>query len=371
MTLGWMMWEQTHSESWLGMLAFIMFFPTIIVGPLFGVLVDRIDRRRAAIITSVVLGLLSLVLSLLTWQQLVNEEVLLIFALTIGIANSAYQSIRLSFVPELVSKANMPKAVAINAILYNTSRFIGPVIAGLLLKYYGNALALAVVAACYIPLIFVLSLLKLDKVHSASSAQSFNFVTDIKAGINYAIGSTLIRRLLIVIAVSAVWGRGLLEILPAAVDILYDRGIEALAWMNSAAGIGAIIAGLVLSLLSVERLLLAMRMAVISSGGLLILLSFSHNFELGLVIIASLSFCATVCGVATQSLIQTSITSAVRGRVMSLWGSINIGGGAVGGLLFGVLTESMGYSFTLVTTGGVSIFIAYFATRQMPTSTER
>jgi len=112
--------------------------------------------------------------------------------------------------------------------------------------------------------------------------------------------------------------------------------------------------------------LLAMRVAVISSGGLLILLSYSHNFELGLLIIASLSFCATVCGVATQSLIQTSITSDVRGRVMSLWGSINIGGGAVGGLLFGVLTESMGYSFTLVTTGLLSILIAYVATRKMP-----
>ena len=141
MTLGWMMWDQTHSESWLGMLAFLMFFPSVVLGPLFGVMVDRINRRRAAVVTSAVLGLLSLLLSLLVWQQLADELTLLFFAFGIGVANSAYQSIRLSLVPELVSETNMPKAIAINAILYNTSRFIGPVIAGYLIKYQGNAIA--------------------------------------------------------------------------------------------------------------------------------------------------------------------------------------------------------------------------------------
>ena len=363
MTLGWMMWDQTHSESWLGMLAFLMFFPSIVLGPLFGVMVDRINRRRAAVVTSIILGLLSLLLSLLVWQQLADEMMLLFFALGIGVANSAYQSIRLSLVPELVSDTNMPKAVAINAILYNTSRFIGPVIAGLLIKYEGNAAALAVVAACYIPLIMVLLLLKLDKYQRVVGAKQFTFFMDIKAGLSYALSSDLILRLLMLIAVSAILGRGLLEILPAAADILYGRGVEALAWMNSAAGIGAIIAGILLSSFSAERLLPAMRIAVIASGLLLVLCSYTRSFELGLLIIAALSFCATVCGVGTQSLIQLSVTSAFRGRVMSLWGAINIGGGALGGLLFGVLTEYVGYPFTLVTMGLICVVIAYVATR--------
>ena len=157
----------------------------------------------------------------------------------------------------------------------------------------------------------------------------------------------------------------MLEILPAAVDVLYGRGVEALAWMNSAAGIGAIIAGLLLSSFSAGRLLPAMRIAVISSGLLLVVFSYTRSFELGLVIIGGLSFCATVCGVGTQSLIQVSVTSAFRGRVMSLWGAINIGGGALGGLLFGVFTESVGYPFTLITMGLICVVIAYVATRRI------
>lgn len=365
MTLGWMMWEQTHSESWLGMLAFLMFFPSIVLSPLFGVMVDRINRRQAAVITSIILGLLSLLLSLLVWQQLVDEKMLLFFSLAIGVANSAYQSIRLSLVPELVSEQNMPKAVAINAILYNTSRFIGPVIAGYLIKYQGNATALAVVAASYLPLTLVLLLLKLDNSQRSLDTKQFTFFMDVKAGLNYALNSALILRLLLLIAVSAVFGRGLLEILPAAVDVFYSRGVEALAWMNSAAGVGAILAGILLSFFNAANLISAMRIAAIVSGLVLIVFSYVGSFELGLIIIGALSFCATVCGVATQSLIQVSVTSAFRGRVMSLWGAINIGGGALGGLLFGVFTEYMGYSFTLVTLGFISVVIAFVATRNI------
>jgi MFS family permease len=361
MTMGWMMWDQTHSESWLGMLAFLMFFPSILVGPLFGVMVDRINRRTAAVATSIILALLSLLLSLLVWQQLVNELALLFFALAIGVANSAYQSIRLSLVPELVSVYNMPKAVAINAVLYNTSRFIGPVIAGLLIKHEGNTMAFAVVSAFYIPLIVVLLLLKLDDRKKSVAEKKFTFFMDIKAGVNYALNSDLILRLLILIAVSAILGRGLLEILPAAVDVLYNRGVEGLAWLNSAAGVGAIIAGLLLSSLSSARLLLVTRLGVISSGLLLLMFSYSNSFELGLLMVGGLSFCATVCGVGTQALIQVSVPSAFRGRVMSLWGSINMGGGALGGLLFGVITEFMGYPFTFITVGLFSVFFAFFA----------
>jgi MFS family permease len=361
MTMGWMMWDQTHSESWLGMLAFLMFFPSILVGPLFGVMVDRINRRTAAVVTSIILALLSLLLTLLVCQQLVNELALLFFALAIGVANSAYQSIRLSLVPELVSVYNMPKAVAINAVLYNTSRFIGPVIAGLLIKHGGNTMAFAVVSAFYIPLIVVLLLLKLDDRKKSVVEKKFTFFMDIKAGVNYALNSDLILRLLILIAVSAILGRGLLEILPAAVDVLYNRGVEGLAWLNSAAGVGAIIAGLLLSSLSSARLLLVTRLGVISSGLLLLMFSYSNSFELGLLMVGGLSFCATVCGVGTQSLIQVSVPSAFRGRVMSLWGSINMGGGALGGLLFGVITEFMGYPFTFITVGLLSVFFAFVA----------
>lgn len=365
MTLGWMMWDQTHSESWLGMLAFFMFFPTVLVGPFFGVMVDRINRRKAGVITSIILGLLSLLLSLLAWQQFMDESMLLFFALAIGIANSAYQSIRLSLVPELVSIVNMPKAVAINAILYNTSRFIGPVIAGVLIKYGGNAVAFAVVSFCYIPLVFALLLLKLDNTQRDVALKKFTFFNDIKAGFNYALNSDLIFRLLMLITVSAILGRGLLEILPAAVDTLYGRGVEGLAWLNSSAGIGAIIAGLLLSSFNSQQLLLATRLGVIFSGLLIIMFSYTRSFELALLVVAGLSFCATACGVGTQSLIQVSVASEFRGRVMSLWGSVNVGGGALGGLLFGVLTEFMGYSFTLVSLGLLSILSAYIASRRI------
>ena len=363
MTLGWMLWQQTHSETWLGLLAFLIFFPTILFGPLFGVMVDRINRRRAAIITSIMLGLISFLLAVLTYENLINETRLLFFALLIGITNSAYQSIRLSFVPELVSTANMPKAVAINAIIYNSSRFIGPIIAGYLIKYQSNASALFFVAACYLPLTFVLIKLKLE-IRKARN-KKFTFFMDIKAGLTHTYQSELILSLLLLIAVSAIFGRGLLEILPAASEALYQGGVEVLAWLNSAAGIGAILAGLMITKFSKHQLIIALRVATPLSGILLLCFSMITRIDLGLLLVASLSFCATVCGVTTQSLIQMSVSSRFRGRVMSLWGAINVGGGAIGGLLFGLLTEYVNYNFTFISVGAICILIAYLANRKL------
>lgn len=363
MTLGWMLWQESHSESLLGVLAFLLFVPSILLGPLFGALVDRVDRRKAALTTSLVLALVSLSLALLTHQELMNEASLLFFALIIGIANSAYQSIRLSFVPELVSKVNMPKAVAINAIIYNSSRFIGPMIAGYLIKYQGDAVSLYLVAACYLPLIFVLNKLALNTYQVKN--KTFTFLTDIKAGFKYTLKSDLISTLLIVISISAIFGRGLLEILPAAADILYQGGVEALAWLNSAAGAGAIGAGLVLSRLASKQLLTALKVAIVSSGLLIICFNFMASLELGLLLIALLSFSATVCGVSTQSLIQVTVDSEFRGRVMSLWGAINLGGGAIGGLIFGVTTEFIGYQPAFLLLGAICVIISFIKVRKI------
>lgn len=363
MTLGWMLWQQTHSESLLGILAFLLFLPSIIFGPLFGVLVDRVDRRKAALATSVILAIVSLCLALLTQKNLLSEANLLFFALIIGISNSAYQAIRLSFVPELVSKENMPKAVAINAIIYNSSRFIGPMIAGYLIKYQGEAASLFIVAVFYVPLIFVLSKLRLKD--NQVKGKTFTFISDIKAGFSYTLKSAIISKLLLLICISAVLGRGLLEILPAAAETLYQGGVEALAWLNSAAGIGAILAGFVLSKFSSEQLLTALKIAIVSSGFLIFSFNLMTSLELGLVLISLLSFSATVCGVSTQSLIQVTVDSQYRGRVMSLWGAINLGGAAIGGLIFGLTTEFIGYEISFILLGFICALISYVTSRNI------
>ena len=362
MTIGWMMWEFTHSETWLGTLAFLMFFPTVIFGPLFGVMVDRVNRQCAAIVTSIILAIISGILAVLVNLQLDNQYLLLIFATVIGIANSAYQSIRLSFVPELVTVSNMPKAVAINAILYNTSRFIGPMLAGFLMLQFGNPITLSVVAFFYLPLTLVLCLIKVPP-KSVVKTKQFTFFEDIKAGVSYAYNSKLILQLLIVIAISALLGRGLLEILPATVDVIYNLGVQELAWLNSAVGIGSIISALFLSNPTQTKLMRAVAIGSIGSGVLLILFMITTQFIIGLFIVGGLGFCATLCGVGTQSLIQSTVPSEFRGRVMSLWGSINIGVGAIGGLLFGMMTEKIGYTNSLAILGSLCILCSYLSTK--------
>jgi len=367
MTLGWMMWQLTGSETWVGLLAFLMFFPVVLVGPLFGVLVDRIDRRRAAVGISVLSSALAFGLAALVREGLAGPAALLAFALVVGVVNSAYQAVRLSLVPELVTPPNLPRAVAMNAIIFNSARFIGPMIAGALINLQGSATALAVVGACYLPLTLMLLCLRLDERQRRAGRDRPGFLADLAAGLAHARREGDIARLMLVICCAAVFGRGLLEILPGLADGHYGRGVEALAALTSAAGLGSITASLTLSLLPAARMLPALRLAGIASGVLLVLFGFSRGFESGLVIIAALSCCATVCGVTTQALIQMALDSRYRGRVMSLWGALNVGGGAVGGLLFGLLTEYGGYGLSLMLPGLATVLLTWRATSGLGT----
>lgn len=363
MTLAWMMWQLTSSETWLGFLAIFLFLPSIVFGPLFGVLVDRVNRSKAALLTTSIIMILAFILASVTHYQLTDKYILLFFSLLIGIANSAYQSIRLSFVPELVRPINMPKAVAINAIIFNSSRFIGPVIAGYLLKYHNNSIALYVVALSYIPLMLVLFKLKIKQLNPHPYQKKFTFVADIKAALNHISQSKLIFILFVMIATSAIFGRGLLEILPALAEVLYQGGIEQVTLFNSAAGLGAILAGLIMTKLSSSKFKTVVMLVSYVSGFILMLFPLTTHLTSAVLFISILSFCATVTGVISQSLIQVNVENAFRGRIMSLWGAINFGGGALGGLLFGFMTENVGYPVSFLSIGILCVLLAFY-TRQ-------
>ena len=128
--IGWLGWELTGLASWVGLLSFFLFAPTIIASPLFGVLLDRVDHRRAAFASQSVLALA--IASLLVFQLtgILNIYLLGAVALVIGVTSSADRTIRFVLVPRIVEKSALANAVAIHGINFNTARLIGPAIGG-------------------------------------------------------------------------------------------------------------------------------------------------------------------------------------------------------------------------------------------------
>ncbi|MFT5111549.1 MAG: MFS family permease [Parasphingorhabdus sp.] len=343
---GWLSWQLTESEFWVGVIAFLLFFPVVIFGPFFGVMADHINRQKTAqrILFFAVFSLAAL--AIVTYNNLTTIWVLCFFAGVTGLITSAYSPLRMAMVPALVKQKEISSAVATTAIIFNISRLTGPALAGFMIAWFGVASALALCALLTIPLILILPRLefrqrKVDQV----TQRGLHGLTQ---GFKYVLRQREIILFLFLSAVISLFGRGILELLPAFADGLFEKGSIGLAMMTAAAGLGAIFAGLLLSYLSSEKLV---GWSLASLGFLIVAFGMSPNFNFALVTVVLMGFSITLCGVGTQTMLQLMVEEDYRGRVMSLWGVVGFGGTAVGGLVLGIVSTSAGLPTTTIASG--------------------
>jgi MFS family permease len=348
--LGWFAWQLTESELWIGIVAFTQFAPAVVFGPVFGVLADRFDRRRASLlINSISVGNM-LLLAYLVYLGMVDIHTLTALSLMQGVLDGAHMPVRMSVVPNLVTKKQLQSAIALTSISFNVSRFVGPAFAGIIIVKFGIAAAFFANGISYLSLIAAMLVIRLNPASDRKRAQKHPWL-ELKDGVRYVLHHESIRAVLIIIALASVFGRGALEMMPAFADAVYQRGSAGLAILTSAIGAGAIATGLVLSRGTTWLNVNVVRTAAGSGGILTAALGLPLHFNVAVAIVTSIGIVLSICGVGSQILIQTLVDDGVRGRVSSIWGMVAFGGTAIGGLLVGSAASLWGLQNSVIVTG--------------------
>jgi MFS family permease len=348
--LGWFAWQLSGSELWVGIVAFTQFAPTVVFGPVFGVLADRFDRRAASLLINSVSIVNMLLLGFMTYRGQVDIAVLTMLSLMQGVLDGAHMPVRMSIVPNLVTKHQLQSAIAITSISFNVSRFVGPAIAGLIIAKLGVATAFAVNGVSYLSLIAAMLVIRLNPTVGRTPRQGHVW-QELKDGVRYVRRHRSIRSVLVIIALVSVFGRGALEMMPVFADAVYQRGSAALAILTSAIGAGAVVSGLALSRGAQWLTINVVRLAAAAGGALIAILGFVQNFHVAVTVVAALGVILSLCGVGSQILIQTLVDDEVRGRVSSIWGMIAFGGTALGGLVVGAAAAAWGLQDVVIVTG--------------------
>ncbi len=347
LALGWHAWQLSESALVVGLVAAAQFMPLIVLTPFFGVVVDRVNTRLAAIAMHAVLALIATMLAVLTLSGNMTIEWLGALALMHGLANSAYSPVRLALIPNLVRKEQFPSAVAIASMSFNISRFIGPGIAGAIVALYGLAAAYAVNAVTYLPVILALAIIRIDE-RPEDKAPGKPYFEQLLEGVRYTRDHAQIRQIILLSGVSNFFGRGILELMPAFAALIFEGGSGVLAALMAAAGIGAILASLLFSFGAFRHQLHAV-VAVGSIGVGLSVASFGwiSTLPMGIFAVLMLGMFASVVSIASQTEVQILVENRLRGRVMSLWTLIIMGGPAVGSVVAGALAGDIGPTYTL------------------------
>ncbi len=352
-TLAWIAWELTGSAGFVGIVAGLSMAPTLVAGPFFGVLADRMDIRTAAFFTN---GAMILTLTLLAlFLPFIAPVGVMLAALMIGVISSAHHPVRMSLGPRLVAVDMVQHVVSVTALNFNLARLVAPAVTGLIIAQFGAAISLWVAVAFYIPMIVVLMRLRPRSLPPRAAAP---FLSELREGVRYSMSSPLVRQALLITVVFATILRGALEVLPVLADGAFERGAAGLGLLTGAAGAGALVAAMLKSVgvgAVGARIPWQVLLAAMVGQVAVVLMGLAPIWPLALAATAISGFCATWCGVSLQAAIQTDLPDAFRGRVMSLWTVVGFGTVALGALAIGGLAEWIEIGPALVVAGVLGI----------------
>jgi len=349
--VGWLTWQLTESATWLGIITLAELGSTLLIGPLGGVIADRYARLRIAQLTQLAATVQTSALALLTFSGQLNPWILLLLMLVQGVIFSLWQPVRLALITSLVPHQDVASAVALNSVVFNSARFIGPALAGILLVA-GNAGWVFVFHALGL-LIFWFALSRLQLSQASSIRSGKRFAADLADGIRHAVRHPGIGPVLLLMLASCLLLRPVFELLPGFTAAVFQRGAQSLALLAAAPGIGAIFGGLwigqrattsgLTQLLLLHTLLLMGLLAVFALAP-----ASDPGFWLALLCLGLAGMALTLSGAGIQTLLQTTINDAYRGRVLSLYGMIMRAGPAIGALCMGVLGDQIGLRWPLL-----------------------
>src|SRR5690242_18745935 len=133
----WLVLKLTNSSMALGLVAFAGYLPILLAGLFAGAIVDRVDRRKLIIISQALLMLSAFVLAALAWAGVARVEHVVILAAFNGLVSSFDMPGRQAFVVEMVGREDLPNAIAMNSMIFNGARMVGPAVAGMLIAVIG------------------------------------------------------------------------------------------------------------------------------------------------------------------------------------------------------------------------------------------
>ena len=338
----WLTWEISHSEFWVGAIAFAEICPLIVVGPLFGVWADRFDRKRLAIVIQTLMCVQALVLFAVIKLDVLSIGLLFGLTLVEGMIQASYQPVRLALIPNLVRKSDLVAAAAFTAVSFNVARFAGPAVGGIVISIWSPAWAVLFNSISYLLIISAWYFIRLPHIVPVLKEKQ-SLLGDMKEGARYVLERPALFSMFLLLTIIALFARPLTYLLSAFVGAVYMAGPETLALFTSAVGAGAVLAGLKLTMNGqthglIREIMLTTLVTIVS----LIWFASTQNKWLATFLIFCFGYSITICTVASQTLVQTSVDDVMRGRVLSLWVAFTRGAPALGVLVIGWFANRYG-----------------------------
>jgi len=325
---GWLVLELTDSPFYLGLAGFFRAIPMLLISPFGGVLADRIERRRLLILSQAAMGLIAVVLAFMVAVRIVHPWHLLVSAFMSGTAMSMNMPARQALISQLVSRPQLASAIALNSMSMNSSRILGPALAGVLIGAIGIAGCMLLQGLGYVWSIFNVFQIRVPP--QDRRARDSSMVQNLVEGFRYCYEEKTVFAMLSLAAMTSIFGQPYMQFLPAFARDVLSLGAGGLGMLMTAVGVGALVGSIAIASFGGSRARGAILLVAAGIFGLsLCLLALAKSAPLALLLLAAGGFANALLMSLNQTILQQTVPDHLRGRVMSVymltWGLMPLG----------------------------------------------
>jgi MFS family permease len=365
---GWLVYQLTDSPVFLGVVGMARALPMLFLPPMGGVIADRVPRLKLLKVTQNISLLLALLLAVLVGAGVIQVWQIILLSFLSGAVNAFDQPTRQALLPDLVRPADMTNAVALNSAAWQGAALIGPTLAGVTIALFGLAAAFYANAASFLAVVIALYLMR-DVPERAGRQRSAGkgLFADLFEGLRYVGATRLIATLLLLSAVTNLFGRSFQQLLPVFARDVLDVGESGLGLLIAAPGAGTLIGATVIGALGDVRRkggVLFVTMLIFSAA--LVLFTLSRSFVVSLIILTVAGAMMIGFSSMLMTMLQLSAPGAMRGRVMSLVTVTMQGFAPLGALLTGALATAIGTPRAVAASAAVVAVAALVAAISAP-----
>ena len=338
----WLVLKLTNSSLMLGVVSFASYMPIVLVALFAGVVVDHVDRRRLIITAQTLLMLSAFVLAGLCWAGAVKVEYVIILAALNGLVSSFDMPGRQAFVVEMVGREDLPNAIAMNSMIFNGARMIGPAVAGL-------AIAVIGVTGCFLLngisfLAVIWSLFAMDVPRRERRNFGAVMMRQVRLGLSYVWRHRPTFWLMMLVAINMGFGMQYSVLIPLFARDLLNVGAHGYGFLMAAQGLGAVASAIVMNMRSTapkalrQNLVFGIFCMAIATAG------FGVSRWMALSLLAQMFIGVGLMNhmVTTNTLLQMFVSDELRGRVMSIYTLSFICTAPIGSLAVGYIGEHRG-----------------------------
>ena len=343
--LVWLAFRITDKSEWAALVSAAQILPTFFLGAWGGALADRWPKRSLIFLTQSAFLILALLLAGLTFAGVITKEQLLLVTLASGLVQAIDLPARLAFVMDLAGREDLMNAVALNSLLFNIARIVGPAISGLLMRWLAPEACFFANALSYAAVLWALA--RMDITRSVYLAEQSKGLRSLLEGLAYVAGRRELAFLMLVGVVISLCGWPSQTLLPALAQRLGSDEIG-YSWMLSGTGLGALAAAWTLATfgsLEERRQVIRAGVSLVSAG--LIALSVAQYLPLAMACCGLIGFGLILFLATSQSVIQLSSGEHNRGRVMAIWAMTQSGAVPLGCYLAGRTADQWGVPLVL------------------------